>query len=96
MEKNILEKVLRDAWGYQLIELKKYGVKCIRSDWTPAKTSRDGFLQEYQRMMNAQFNPSKNALKCKNSADMEFYNIINSPGLKIWLGLKWWEEEKYG
>ena len=67
---------------------KQYGVKCIRSDWTPAKTSRDGFLQEYQRMMNAEFNPSKNGLKCKDSADMEFYNIINSPGLKIWLGLK--------
>lgn len=67
---------------------KKYGVKCIRSDWTPAKTSRDGFLQEYQRMMNAEFNPSKNGLRCKISADMEFYNIINSPGLKIWLGLK--------
>lgn len=67
---------------------KQYGVKCIRSDWTPAKTSRDEFLQEYQRMRNAKFNPSKNGLRCKISADMEFYNIINSPGLKIWLGLK--------
>ena len=38
-------------------------------------------------MMNAEFNPSKNGLKCKDSADMEFYNIINSPGLKIWLSL---------
>lgn len=39
-------------------------------------------------MKDAKFDPLKNGFNCKNKADIQFYNKINSPGLKIWLGLK--------
>lgn len=67
---------------------RKYKVKCINHDFKEAATSREGFVQEYLRMKDAKFDPLKNGFNCKNKADIQFYNKINSPGLKIWLGLK--------
>lgn len=67
---------------------KQYGVKLVHSDWSRAETSRKGFLQEYLRMRNAGFIPKENGLNCGIEANIKFYNKINSPGLKIWLGLK--------
>lgn len=67
---------------------REHKVKCINHDFKEAATSREGFVQEYLRMKDAKFDPLKNGFNCKNKADIQFYNKINSPGLKIWLGLK--------
>lgn len=67
---------------------REHKVKCINHDFKEAATSREGFVQEYLRMRDAKFDPLKNGFNCKNKTDIQFYNKINSPGLKIWLGLK--------
>lgn len=67
---------------------REHKVKCINHDFKEAATSREGFVQEYLRMRDTKFDPLKNGFNCKNKADIQFYNKINSPGLKIWLGLK--------
>ncbi len=56
---------------------KDYGVKAVDSHWDYAPTSSQGFIDEYNKMIKAGFDPKINGFR---SANPQFYNKIWSPG----------------
>lgn len=59
----------------------EHGVKCIKSKFDPAINSKQGFIDEYRKMVKAGFNPKVNGFY--NGQAHGFYNKIWSPGKKL-------------